>query len=110
MCCGGRSHPRPHRVTLVTRSDAKDDRGAGRPNRPVPILCEGVHEAFMAMRQQHDQPGGAVCLNANGRLWRDDSSGNPMIREGHPPADPEGLLRAEGIPEPLDHPVHLGAA
>jgi hypothetical protein len=32
------------------------------------------------MRERHDQPGGAVGLNAIGRLWRDDSLGNPMIR------------------------------
>ena len=34
----------------------------------------------MAMRERNDQPGGAGCLNAIGRLWRDDSLGNPMIR------------------------------
>jgi hypothetical protein len=34
----------------------------------------------MAMRQRNDQPRGAVCLNAIGRLWRDASSGNPTIR------------------------------
>jgi hypothetical protein len=34
----------------------------------------------MAMRQHNDKPGGAVRLNAIGRLWRDDSLGNPMIR------------------------------
>jgi hypothetical protein len=78
--CGGRSRHKPPRAIRPTRPDAKDDREAGRPHRPAPILFEGVHEAFMAMRQQHDQPGGAVCLNAIGRLWTDDSLGNPMIR------------------------------
>ena len=34
----------------------------------------------MAMRERNDKPGGVVCLNAIGRLWRDDSLGNPMIR------------------------------
>jgi hypothetical protein len=34
----------------------------------------------MAVRERNDKPGGAVCLNAIGRLWRDDSLGNPMIR------------------------------
>jgi hypothetical protein len=34
----------------------------------------------MAMRQRHDQPGGAVCLNAIGRLWKNDSWAIPMIR------------------------------
>jgi hypothetical protein len=32
------------------------------------------------MRERNDKPGGAVCLNPIGRLWRDDSSGNPMLR------------------------------
>jgi hypothetical protein len=34
----------------------------------------------MAMRERNVQPGGAVCLNAIGRLARDESLGNPMIR------------------------------
>ena len=34
----------------------------------------------MAMRERNDKPGRAVCLNAIGRLWRDDSLGNPMIQ------------------------------
>jgi len=34
----------------------------------------------MALRERNDQPGGAVCLNAIGRLCRDESLGNPMIR------------------------------
>jgi hypothetical protein len=34
----------------------------------------------MAMCERNDQPGGAVCRNVIGRLWRDDSLGNPMIR------------------------------
>ena len=34
----------------------------------------------MAMRERNDKPGDAVCLNAIGRLWRDDGLGNPMIR------------------------------
>jgi hypothetical protein len=34
----------------------------------------------MAMRERNDQPGGAVCLHAIGRLGRDDRLGNPMIR------------------------------
>jgi hypothetical protein len=34
----------------------------------------------MAMRERNDKPGRAVYLNAIGRLWRDDSLGNPMIR------------------------------
>jgi len=34
----------------------------------------------MAMRERNDKPGGAVCLNPIGRLWRDDSSSNPMLR------------------------------
>jgi len=34
----------------------------------------------MAMRERNDKPGGVVCLNAIGRLWRDDSLGNPIIR------------------------------
>ena len=34
----------------------------------------------MAMRERNDEPGGAVCLNTIGRLWRYESLGNPMIR------------------------------
>ena len=32
------------------------------------------------MRERDDHPGGAVRLNVIGRSWRDDRSGNPMIR------------------------------
>ena len=34
----------------------------------------------MVMRERNDEPGGAVCLNTIGRLWRYESLGNPMIR------------------------------
>jgi hypothetical protein len=34
----------------------------------------------MAMPERNDEPGGAACLNAIGRLWRYESSGNPMTR------------------------------
>ena len=50
------------------------------------------------MREQDDQLGGPVHLNVIGRSWKDDSSGSPMIR-GIRPAEPEGPLHAQGIPE-----------
>jgi integrase len=61
--------------------DTKDGRKTGRPHRTAPILFEWVREAFIEMRERSHKPGGAVCLNAIGRFWKDDSSGNQMIRE-----------------------------
>jgi hypothetical protein len=36
--------------------------------------------AIMAMREQNDQLGDAVCLNVIGPLRRDDGLRNPMAR------------------------------
>ena len=60
----------------------------------------------MAMRQRNDQPRGAVCLNAIGRLWRDDRLGNPMIRGTlqQNQRDPDALKASQ------DHLVYLGEA
>jgi hypothetical protein len=52
----------------------------GRPHRTASIRLEGVGEALMALRQRKDKPGGAACLDAIGRLGRDDGSGKPRIR------------------------------
>ena len=71
----------------------------------------------MAMRERHDQPGGAVCLNAVGRLWWDDRSGNPMIRTSAPdPGGPpigslqlgEGPIRVAEAFHGDPHPIHQG--
>src|SRR5215472_1508391 len=50
------------------------------------------------MRERDDKPRGAVRINTIGRWQKDDSSGSPMIR-GIRPAEPEGPLHAQGIPE-----------
>jgi hypothetical protein len=50
------------------------------------------------MRERDDKPDGAVRLKVIGQWRKDDSSGSPMIR-GILPAEPQGPLHAQGIPE-----------
>jgi hypothetical protein len=44
-------------------------------------LFEWVREAFIELRERNDRPGGAVCLNALGRCWKDDASASQVIRQ-----------------------------
>jgi hypothetical protein len=60
--------------------DTKNGRKTDRLYRTMPILFECVRNAFIDIHQRNDKPGGAVCLNATGRLWKDDSPYSQMIR------------------------------